>query len=134
MMAEQSADGHARRSAEAWRAAGQPARSKPPPAAESPGASRREPKSSRILPGLTPAELRHTAASLAIASGASIKAVQAMLGHSSATLTLDRHGHLFGDELDTVADRLDAARADWRRTSGLSGSGTAADPDSRHTA
>ncbi len=32
-----------------------------------------------------------------------------MLGHASATLTLDRYGHLFGDELDAVADRLDEA-------------------------
>lgn len=61
------------------------------------------------LDGLVPHELRHTAASLAIAAGASIKGVQAMLGHASATLTLDRYGHLFGDELDAVADRLDAA-------------------------
>ena len=27
-------------------------------------------------------------------------------------MTLDLYGHLFGDDLDTVADRLDAARAD----------------------
>jgi integrase len=68
--------------------------------------------------GLVPHELRHTAASLAIAAGASVKGVQAMLGRSSATLTLDRYGHLFGDELDAVADRLDAARAaaDFSRT------------------
>jgi integrase len=64
------------------------------------------------LEGLVPHELRHTAASLAIAAGASVKGVQAMLGHASATLTLDRYGHLFGDELDGVAQRLDvAARA-----------------------
>ena len=63
-----------------------------------------------------PHELRHTAASLAIASGASIKGVQSMLGHASAAMTLDRYGHLFGDELDAVADRMDAARADWMRT------------------
>jgi hypothetical protein len=31
-------------------------------------------------------------------------------------MTLDRYGHLFGDELDAVADRMDAARADWMRT------------------
>lgn len=61
------------------------------------------------LDGLVPHELRHTAASLAIASGASVKAVQAMLGHASATLTLDRYGHLFEGELDALADRLDAA-------------------------
>lgn len=42
--------------------------------------------------GLRPHDLRHTAASLAIASGASIKVVQAMLGHASATVTLDRMG------------------------------------------
>lgn len=60
------------------------------------------------VPGLTPHELRHTAASLAIAAGASIKGVQSMLGHASATLTLDRYGHLFEGELDAVADRLDA--------------------------
>jgi integrase len=61
------------------------------------------------LPGLVPHELRHTAASLAVAAGASIKGVQAMLGHASATLTLDRYGHLFPDELDAIAERLDAA-------------------------
>jgi integrase len=68
------------------------------------------------VPGLTPHELRHTAASLAIASGATVKGVQAMLGHASAAMTLDRYGHLFGDELDAVADRLEAARADALRT------------------
>ncbi|MDP9396511.1 MAG: hypothetical protein M3P96_01165 [Actinomycetota bacterium] len=36
--------------------------------------------------------------------------MQAMLGHASATLTLDRYAHLFGVDLDAVADRLDAAR------------------------
>ena len=68
------------------------------------------------LDGFTPHELKHTAASLAITAGASVKAVQRMLGHASATLTLDRYGHLFGDELDTVADRLDQHRADFSRT------------------
>jgi integrase len=69
--------------------------------------------------GLVPHELRHSSASLAIAAGASVKGVQAMLGHSSATLTLDRYGHLFGDELDAVADGIDAAArefADFSRT------------------
>jgi integrase len=61
------------------------------------------------LPGLVPHELRHTAASLAIAAGANVKSVQRMLGHASATLTLDRYGHLFPDELDRVAQRLDEA-------------------------
>jgi integrase len=41
------------------------------------------------LLGLTPHQLRHTAASLAIAAGANVKAVQLMLGHASAAMTLD---------------------------------------------
>jgi site-specific recombinase XerD len=61
---------------------------------------------------LNPHELRHTAASMAIHAGASIKALQKMLAHKSATLTLDRYGHLYDDELQGVADRLDSlARA-----------------------
>ncbi|HET9301136.1 MAG TPA: tyrosine-type recombinase/integrase [Propionibacteriaceae bacterium] len=61
------------------------------------------------LPGLTPHELRHTAASLAIAAGANVKAVQLMLGHASAAMTLDIYAGLFADDLDAVADRLDRA-------------------------
>ncbi len=67
-----------------------------------------------------PHELRPTAAPLALASGASIKGVQLVFEHASAAMTLDRYGHLFGDELDAVADRMDAARADWLRTEGRS--------------
>lgn len=63
------------------------------------------------LTGFTPHMLRHTAASLAIASGADVKVVQTMLGHKSATLTLDLYGHLFGDRLDIVADAMELARA-----------------------
>jgi Phage integrase family len=62
-------------------------------------------------PGLTPHELRHTAASLAIKSGVNVKAVQRMLGHASAAMTLDRYADLFDDDLDEVADRLGALRA-----------------------
>ena len=72
------------------------------------------------LPGLTPHELRHTAASLAIAAGANVKVVQQMLGHASAAMTLDRYAGLFADDLDTVADQLDRAfaklNADQMRT------------------
>src|SRR5829696_5668667 len=44
--------------------------------------------------------------------GASVKAVQAQLGHASATVTLDRYGHLFPDELQRLADRLQEAYGD----------------------
>ena len=36
-----------------------------------------------------------------------------MLGHKSATMTLDQYGHLLDDRLDDVADRLDAAAATY---------------------
>jgi integrase len=58
------------------------------------------------LPWLTPHMLRHTAASLAVSAGANVKAVQQMLGHGSAAMTLDVYAGLFGDDLDAVADRL----------------------------
>jgi integrase len=47
-------------------------------------------------------ELRHTAASLAIQAGANIKALQNMLAHESAGLTLDRYGHLYGSDVEAV--------------------------------
>ena len=62
------------------------------------------------VPELHPHELRHTAASLAIANGADVKVVQQMLGHSSATMTLDTYGHLFENRLDEVGSALDKAR------------------------
>jgi integrase len=70
------------------------------------------------LSGITPHSLRHTAASLAIAAGANVKVVQTMLGHKSATMTLDLYGHLFEDQLDEVADAMSSARAsaDFLRT------------------
>ena len=62
------------------------------------------------VPDLHPHQLRHTAASLAIASGADVKVVQQMLGHASATMTLDTYGHLFEDRLDEIGDAMDRAR------------------------
>jgi integrase len=61
------------------------------------------------IPRLTPHDLRHTAASLAISSGANVKAVQRMLGHASAAMTLDTYADLFDDDLDAVASRLNDA-------------------------
>jgi hypothetical protein len=56
-------------------------------------------------------DLRHTCASLLIREGASIKAVQKQMGHATAGMTLDVYGHLFPDELDSIAERLDQVRA-----------------------
>ena len=65
----------------------------------------------RLPEGLRVHDLRHTAASLAIRENASVKIVQAMLGHRSATQTLDRYGHLYPGDLDALAERLDRAHA-----------------------
>nr|WP_314890208.1 tyrosine-type recombinase/integrase [Actinomyces oris] len=62
----------------------------------------------RDFGALTLHDLRHTAASLAISSGANVKAVQTMLGHRSAAMTLDVYADLFPDDLDAVAGALDA--------------------------
>jgi len=63
------------------------------------------------LDKLTPHDLRDTAASLAVSAGANVKAVQRMLGHASAAMTLDVYAGLFDDDLDAVAERMDAAAA-----------------------
>lgn len=56
--------------------------------------------------------LRHTCAALLIAQGAHPKAIQSHLGHRSITTTLDRYGHLFEDEHEKLAERIDAAYAE----------------------
>ena len=61
------------------------------------------------LADVTPHDLRHTAASLAVASGATVKSVQRMLGHASAAMTLDVYAGLFDDDLSDLAARMDAA-------------------------
>jgi integrase len=63
------------------------------------------------VPRVTPHDLRHTAASLAVSAGANVKAVQRMLGHASAAMTLDLYADLFDDDLEAVATALDKARA-----------------------
>lgn len=63
------------------------------------------------IPRVTPHDLRHTAASLAISAGANVKAVQKMLGHASAAMTLDVYSGLFDDDLDAVAQALNQQAA-----------------------
>ena len=61
------------------------------------------------VPRITPHDLRHTAASLAVLAGVNVKAVQKMLGHASAAMTLDVYADLFDGDLDSVSDALDHA-------------------------
>lgn len=54
---------------------------------------------------ITPHDLRHSAASLAISAGANVLAVSRMLGHENPTVTLRTYADLF----DTESTALDAA-------------------------
>lgn len=66
-------------------------------------------KADTAFPTITPHDLRHTAASLAVSAGANVKAVQRMLGHAKASMTLDVYADLFDTDLDEVAVNLDTA-------------------------
>ncbi len=52
--------------------------------------------------------LRHSAAARMISAGASPKAVQSIMGHRSAAFTLTVYGHLFDEDLDALAKRLES--------------------------
>lgn len=59
--------------------------------------------------GLRFHDLRHTCASILISQGAHPKEIQARLGHSSITTTMDRYGHLFpslGAKLDANLEEV----------------------------
>ena len=58
---------------------------------------------------ITPHDLRHTCASLAVSAGVNVLALQRMLGHTSAKVTLDIYADLFDTDLDAVAASLHAA-------------------------
>jgi integrase len=53
--------------------------------------------------------LRHTAASLLLASGTHTKVVQEHLGHSSYAITADIYSHVTPAQQREAADRLDDA-------------------------
>ncbi len=63
-------------------------------------------------------DLRHSAASIAIAMGANVKQVQQMLGHASATVTLNTYSHVFPSLAEQLRDGLDKV---YRETAGARG-------------
>src|SRR4051794_18706551 len=52
-------------------------------------------------------DLRHFTASALVQNGQSVKTVQAVLGHSSATETLGHRGHLWPDAEENVRAAMD---------------------------
>ncbi|WP_116948507.1 tyrosine-type recombinase/integrase [Jiangella endophytica] len=67
------------------------------------------------LPTVTPRDLRRTAASIAIASGAGVLAVRRMLGHKDASMTLNVYADLFDTDAQELADLLDRLASAWTR-------------------
>ena len=63
------------------------------------------------FPKVTPNDLRHTAASLAVSAGGNVLALARMLGHEDPSLTLRTYADLFDSDLDALADVLDQHRA-----------------------
>jgi integrase len=75
----------------------------------------REAKAAIGRPELRVHDLRHTAASVWLASGADPKVVQRVLGHATAAMTMDLYGHMIERNLWDTAQRLGAPRG-HRRT------------------
>lgn len=57
---------------------------------------------------VTPHDLRHTCASIAISAGVNVLALARMLGHRDAAVTLRVYADLFESDLDAVATAIDA--------------------------
>lgn len=57
---------------------------------------------------ITPHDLRHTCASLAVSAGANVLALARMLGHKDPSVTLRVYADLFDSDLDKVAAALDS--------------------------
>ena len=71
------------------------------------------------LAPLRPHDLRHTAISLWIASGANPKVVQTKAGHASIRVTYDRYGHLFPDYDDRATRHLEEMWPEDRHEAGI---------------
>ena len=57
-------------------------------------------------PDARPHDLRHTAATVAIANGADVKSVQSMLGHATASFTLNVYAHTSEKMMEDTAARM----------------------------
>lgn len=51
-------------------------------------------------------EARHTFASIAISAGVNPKTLSTIMGHASIAITLDRYGHLYGDDYTRAAEQI----------------------------
>ena len=61
------------------------------------------------LTGISPKTLRHSAGSLALASGASLPTTSRLLGHAKVSTTADVYSHMLPDDFDALAAAMDEA-------------------------
>ena len=73
----------------------------------------REAKATIGRPELRVHDLRHTAASVWLASGADPKVVQRVLGHATAAMTMDLYGHMIDRNLWDAAQRIGGTTGAW---------------------
>lgn len=67
------------------------------------------------MEGITPHVLRHTSATLLIAAGASVKDVQAHLGHADGAVTLNIYSAVLDGRADDLGAKLDALHEQGQR-------------------
>lgn len=70
------------------------------------GALKRVRAKDEAFPTLRLHDLRHTAASLMVQSGAHVKLIQHQLGHASAAMTLDVYSDLYPEDLSSLRDAM----------------------------
>ncbi len=61
------------------------------------------------LPHVRVHDLRHSAATMLLTAGGSLRDVQEMLGHSSYSLTADVYAHILDEQRQATAERIDQA-------------------------
>lgn len=69
---------------------------------------------------LTPHQMRHTFASLAIRSGANPKSLQQAMGHSSVKVTTDTYGEWFPDDVQSLGTAMSRLLTEEWGTDGAS--------------
>lgn len=79
----------------------------------------KEGRATTSFPQVSPHDLRHRAASLAISAGANVKAVQTMLGHASAAMTLDTYADLFPDDQSSPTRWTASGHRRWKHVPSL---------------
>jgi len=61
------------------------------------------------LTGISIKTMRHSAGSLALASGASLPTTSRLLGHAKVSTTANVYSHMLPDDFDNLAAAMDAA-------------------------